>query len=120
MADGTEDDDNEMTWTYSKETKQILDYKCKKAIATDADGNEIAYWYTEKIKPAHTDDKSALAQLPGLAMEYVVDREGMIMTFTASKLKTSLDSATKKEKFKFEIPEGYTEMTYDEFTSMGM
>jgi GLPGLI family protein len=120
MAEGEDVEDIEMTWTYSKETKKILDYTCKKAIGTDTDGNEIAYWYTEKIKPANTDNNSALAKLPGLALEYEVDREGMIMTFTASKVKTSLDSATKASKFSFAIPEGYTEMTYDEFTSMGM
>ncbi len=117
---GDDDEELEMTWTFTKETKKILNYKCKKAIGTDADGEEIVYWYTEKIKPVNTDDNSALAQLPGLALEYEVDREGMTMTFTASVVKTSLDSATKTSKFSFEIPEGYTEMTYDEFTSMGM
>lgn len=109
----------EMTWSFTKETKKILDYKCKKAIGTDADGEEVIYWYTEEIKPANTDENSPLAQLPGLALEYEVDREGMIMTFTASKVKTSLDDATKASKFKMEIPEGYTEMTYDEFAASG-
>ena len=114
-----EDKDVEMTWTFTKETKKILDYKCKKAIGTDADGEEVIYWYTEKIKPASTDDNSPLAQLPGLALEYNVDREGMIMTFTASKVKTSLDSETKSSKFSMVIPEGYTEMTYEEFSAFG-
>ena len=114
------EDELEITWTYPKETKKILDYKCKKAIGTDADGEEVVYWYTEKIKAANTDENSPVAQLPGLALEYEVDREGMTMTFTASKVETSLDDATKESKFTMEIPEGYTEMTYDEFSNFGM
>lgn len=108
-----------ITWSFTKETKMILDYKCKKAIGTDDDGEEIIYWYTEKIKSINPDKNSAVAQLPGMALEYEIDREGMIMTFTASKVKTSLDEATKATKFTFDIPEGYTEMTYDEFSGMG-
>ena len=77
----------------------ILDYTCKKAIGTDDDGEEIIYWYTEKIKSVNPDRKSAVAQLPGMALQYEIDREGMIMTFTASKVKTSLDEETKSAKF---------------------
>ena len=116
---GAEDEEAAITWSYKKETKKILNYTCKKAIGTDEDGEEVIYWYTEKIKPANTDKNSAVAQLPGLALQYEIDRDGMIMKFTASIVKTSLDKETKATKFKFEIPEGYTELTYEEFSSFG-
>ena len=119
---GADDEEEEVniTWSFTKETKMILDYTCKKAIGTDDDGEEIIYWYTEKIKSVNPDRKSAVAQLPGMALQYEIDREGMIMTFTASKVKTSLDEETKSAKFTFDIPEGYTEMTYEEFSGMGL
>lgn len=110
----------EPTVTLTKEKKEIAGYKCKKAIITDADGNEMEYWYTEDIKTVTTDKKAAISKLPGLALQYAVDREGMMMSFTAKTVETSLDKETIKEKLSLEIPEGYEEMTYEEFTSMGM
>ncbi len=110
----------EPTVTLTKEKKEIAGYKCKKAIITDADGNEMEYWYTEDIKTVTTDKKAAISKLPGLALQYAVDREGMVMSFTANTVETSLDKKTIKEKLSLEIPEGYEEMTYEEFTSMGM
>ena len=114
-----EEEVEDPTVTLTKEKKEILGYKCKKAIITDADGNEMDYWYTEEIKTISTDSKSTISKLPGLALEYSVDREGMMMSFTAKKVKTSLDEATKESKLSMEIPDGYEEMTYEEFTSMG-
>lgn len=114
-----EEEVEDPTVTLTKEKKEILGYKCKKAIITDADGNEMDYWYTEEIKTISTDSKSTISKLPGLALEYSVDREGMMMSFTAKKVKTSLDDATKESKLSMEIPDGYEEMTYEEFTSMG-
>ena len=56
--------------------------------------------------------------LPGLAMEYSVDKDGMLMTFTVSKVDTQLDQATKTDKFSLAIPYGYETMSYKEFTSL--
>ena len=109
----------EPTIELTKETKKILGYKCKKAIITDADGNEMDYWYTEEIKAISTDENATVSKLPGLALQYTVDRDGMIMSFTATKVETKLDAATIKAKLTLEIPEGYEVMTYEEFTSFG-
>lgn len=117
MAEEEEDPEFEVTLT--KETKKIAGYKCKKAIITDSEGNEVEYWYTEDIKTTTTDSKSPVAQLPGQALEYSTDRNGLIMSFTATKVSTSLSAEDKKSKFKMEIPAGYEEMTFEEFTSMG-
>ncbi|MDG1331624.1 MAG: DUF4412 domain-containing protein [Crocinitomicaceae bacterium] len=118
--DVKEEEAPEYTVTLTKEKKEIAGYKCKKAVVTDEDGNEMEYWYTEEIETATTDSKSAIAQLPGLALEYSTDREGLVMSFTASKVETSLDNATKASKFEMTVPDGYEEMTFEEFSSMGM
>lgn len=109
----------EPTVTLTKETKEIAGYECKKAIITDADGNEMEYWYTEEISTVTTEKNSAVSKLPGLALQYTVDREGMLMSFTASVVETTLDEETIDAKLSLEIPEGYEELTYEEFTSMG-
>ncbi len=114
-----EDETPETTITLTKEKKTILGYKCKKAIITDEEGNEMEYWYTEEISTISTDKQSAIAKLPGLPLEYSVDRNGMIMSFTATVVKKSLDASTIEEKFSMAIPDGYEELTYEEFSSMG-
>lgn len=114
-----EEEVEEPTIKLTKEKKVILGYNCKKAIITDADGNEMDYWYTEDIQTVSTDNKSATAKLPGLALEYSVDRDGMLMSFTATQVETSLDTATENEKLSLVIPDGYEEMTYEEFSSFG-
>lgn len=103
----------------TKEKKTIAGYKCKKAIVTDEEGDEMIYWYTEDIKVNTPDNKSALAQLPGQALEYSVDKNGLLMNFAATKVETSLSAEDKKTKFSMEIPEGYEEMTFEEFSQMG-
>lgn len=114
-----QEEEPEYTVTLTKEKKEIAGYKCKKAIVTDENGDEMVYWYTEDIKTNSTDSKSVLAQLPGQALEYGVNKNGLVMNFTATKVDTSLDSAEKKSKFNMEIPQGYEEMSLEEFTSMG-
>jgi GLPGLI family protein len=114
-----EEEEPEIDIELTNEKKEIAGYKCKKAIIKDADGNEMEYWYTEDIKTTTTDAKSAAAKLPGQALEYSMNNQGLVMSFTATKVETSLSAADKKEKFNMEIPAGYDEMTFEEFTSMG-
>jgi GLPGLI family protein len=114
-----EEEEPEYKVELTKEKKTIAGYKCKKAIVTDEDGDEMEYWYTEDIKTNTPDSKSVLAQLPGQALEYSIDKNGMLMSFKASKVETTLSSADKKEKFSMAMPEGYEEMTFEEFSAMG-
>ncbi|MEJ6798988.1 MAG: DUF4412 domain-containing protein [Crocinitomicaceae bacterium] len=107
----------ESTVTLKKDKKTILGYKCKKAIITGADGNETVYWYTDKISAISTDKTSSISQLPGMPLEYAVDRDGMVMTFIATIIELKLDEAAKASKFSFTIPEGYEKMTYEELSS---
>jgi GLPGLI family protein len=99
--------------------KVILGYKCKKAIVIDANGQEMDYWYTEEIKTVSTEKNSAINKLPGLALEYAMNRDNTLMTFKATVVEKSLDNATIKEKLSLKIPEGYEEVSYQEYTSAG-
>lgn len=119
MGTDAEDDTPEPNITITNETKKIAGYKCKKAIITDEDGDEMEYWFTEEIKTVTTDNKSAISKLPGLALQYTVNKNEMLMSFTATKVETKLDAKIRKEKFTMEIPEDYEEMTYEEFSSLG-
>lgn len=114
-----EDDTPDVTVKLVKGKKEIAGYNCKKAIITDEDGNDMEYWYTEEISTVTTDKNSAISKLPGLPLEYSVDRDGMTMSFTASDVKQSLDANTISKKLTLTIPDGYEEMTYEEFSSFG-
>ena len=117
---GTDEDDSDenVTVTRSKETKTIAGYKCKKAVLLDEEGNEITYWYTDKIKANTKGQDNFNNKIPGFPLEYSVNNEGMLMTFTATVVEKKLDN--KSALFAIEIPAGYQEMTYEEFSSMGM
>jgi len=101
---------------YSDETKKIAGYDCKKAIYTtkDAEGEdqEMEVYYTEDI-PSEANDK--LPGLKGYPLEYTINSSGMLMTLTAKTV-----SKEKVSKKLFLIPDGYEEMTMEDFMkSMG-
>ena len=101
---------------YSKETKTIAGYECKKAtyITKDEAGEdqELEVFYTEEI-PSEANDK--LPGLKGYPLEYAVNAQGMLMTLAAKSV-----SKEKVSKKLFEIPEGYEEMSMEDFMkSMG-
>ena len=103
----------------TEETKVILGYKCKKAIVTNPNGMQIDYWYTDEIQTVATNPSDVTAKLPGVCLKYYTDTDGMLMTFTATLVEESLDKETLKEKFTMEFPDGYKEMSYEEFSTMG-
>lgn len=117
---GTDEDDSDenITVTLLKETKTIAGYKCKKALLLDDEGNEITYWYTDKIKANTKGQDNFNSKIPGFPLEYSVNNEGMLMTFSASVVDKSLEN--EEQLFAIEIPEGYEKMTYEEFSSFGM
>lgn len=77
----------------------------------------MGYWFTEEIQTISTDKSAVTSKLPRLALEYSVDPDGLIMTFTATSVDQKLDSKSKTKKFSFDIPEEYEEMTYEDFSS---
>lgn len=104
-------------YKYDDKTKKLAGYKCKHAVMVIEDENgetsEMDVYYTEDI-PAAANDK--LKGLKGFPLEYTIVSQGLTMTVSAK--------SVAKEKIassEFEIPEGFTKMTMDEFkASMGM
>lgn len=107
--------------TITKETKTIAGYKCTKAIVKSDDGNEVTVWFTEEIPALGGANNKTGADIPGFPMEYTIDGGNeMVMTMSVSKVEK-----TKVADSEFEIPEGYEEMTMEEFqnsmpATMGM
>jgi GLPGLI family protein len=116
----SEDDEEEVEKPEIKfynETKQILGYKCKKAESISKDGKKTTFWYTDKIEIATEGQSSINADLPGIALEYESNDNGLLMKFTV----VDIDKKIKdKSVFSLDIPEGYNEMSWETFKSMGM
>ena len=91
--------------------KEILGYKCYKALLKSKDGSAISTYVTDEIKTSKLDFFNEM--LPGLdafPLEYSIENTGMVMIFSAQEFNTKVSSDV------FEIPaEGYTEMTMEEF-----
>ena len=97
--------------------KKVAGYDCKKAIITDTEGNEIVYWYTEKFKLSDPGQSNAQGQIPGIALAFEMDQQGMVMSYIATSVEESIKD---KSVFKMVIPDGYEKMTMEEMKSMGM
>lgn len=117
IAISTEDieDENkvEPTIEYLDETKDIAGYSCKKAIyKMMKDGVEVVFdvYYTEDL-PAEANTQ--FKGIEGFPMEYVIESQGMIITYSAIEV-----SEDKIDKSLGEIPKGYEQMTYEEFMEM--
>ncbi len=116
-APSDEDEIKEPTYKYDDKTKKLAGYKCKHAIMIIEDENgeeaEMDVYYTEEI-PASANDK--LKGLKGFPLEYMINSQGMVMTVTAKSVSKEKIAASE-----FEIPEGFSKMTMEEFkSSMGM
>ena len=87
----------------SSETKQILDYTCKKATITSEEGTVVTVYFTDELGTGsiYFDDPQ-FSTIDGLMLEFEIPNEGMTMKFTAISVeKKNLSDSD------FEIPEGY-------------
>jgi GLPGLI family protein len=99
------------------ETKVILGYTCKKAIIYTEEDVELVYWYTEEITPKDGSlGKYVKKEVPGLALEFSVEQPQMTMVFVATEFKEKVKET--KGMFDIEVPEGYTEKTFEEISNM--
>jgi GLPGLI family protein len=101
------------------ETKVIHGYTCKKAVMTDPEGDVSNFWVTEDIVVSKKGQSSLSEEVPGFPLLFEINKNGLVMTMTASKVETSLPKKSK-ELFSMQVPEGYKEMTMDELKQMGM
>ena len=99
------------------ETKEILGHTCKKAIIYGENDMEFVYWYTEDFQPSEEILGSMIKKgLPGMPLEFSIDRPEMKMKYTAIDLKEKVEKP--KQKFDLTIPEGYSEKSFDEIEKM--
>ncbi|SFU30615.1 GLPGLI family protein [Pustulibacterium marinum] len=102
----------------TNKTKTILGYLCKHAIVTGKDGSVSDVYYTEKLNNLDIDgaNQVAISGVDGLPLEYVTKAHGATITVTVEGIE---ENTVKASDFMSSIPEGYTEVTYEQLTSMG-
>jgi GLPGLI family protein len=105
--------------TLFEETKTIAGYICKKAMLTDADGNESIYWYNEEIQVSKKGQSYLNEKIPGFPLEYELNQGPMKMLLTVDSFELKLQKKSK-ELFTMNIPEGYDILTMEELKNMGM
>ncbi|MBN8667414.1 MAG: hypothetical protein J0M30_07910 [Chitinophagales bacterium] len=102
-------------FTYLDEYKEILGYKCQKAVGKLKDGSEFTVFYTPDLIPENKDFQYANKGLNGLAMEYESSLGKIKVVYTVSKISFNIVPASK-----FDLPKsGYRVMTYEESMKLG-
>lgn len=118
----SEDNMDGVTVTYDKsDTKEILGYKCHKAIISSPEmqGAEITVYVTEEISiTADIIQGISGDKINGFPLEYSIGAPGMQMVYSTVEIKDKVDASV------FNInTDGYEEMTMEEFqkqmSSMG-
>lgn len=93
-----------MTISITNETKTILGYECKKAVATLKNGNNFTIYYAPAIMPSAIENPYEFKNIPGFVFEYEMPGEkGNKIIFSATQINFNPVPASK-----FEIPKtGY-------------
>lgn len=101
----------------TSETKEILGYKCTKAIMTsdDAETGPITMWFTKDIAANTTGQNYFNSEMPGFPMSFQISQSEMTIDMTV----TSIEKKVDKKVFSMEIPEGYEVKTEEEMMMMG-
>ncbi len=95
---------------YKTETKTILGYNCKLAIATLNDGTTFRVYYTTDIAFQSKDYGAQFTGLPGVPLEYESTLGKMKVTYIADKINFDPVMASL-----FDLPKsGFREITYEE------
>ena len=94
------------------ETKEILGYTCKKAIVKVKDsGQDLTVFYTDELSTGLENTSNPIFKdIDGLMLEFSLEQNGINMHFTA----VNIDKKKVSDN-EFEIPEGYEEVTQEEF-----
>src|SRR5690606_38083801 len=75
-----EENVNETEVTLVDETKEIQGYNCKKAIATNEEGQESVIWYTEDLAINKLGQNYLNRQVPGFPLEFEINQGEVKMT----------------------------------------
>ncbi len=99
-------------------TETVLGYKCNKAKVITNEGQEMLVYYTKTIKPLTIPgaDKIFVEGIDGMPIKYEMEIQGSAIAVT---LESLTEGSVKVGDFSYEIPEGYTELTYQQLSQMG-
>jgi len=101
---------SDIKFDLENETRTIAGFTCKKAVAKLADGRNFVVFYAPDLVPANREYDPTFTNLPGLAVEYVIETPKMKFKYTLSKI--SFDPVLVS---RFDFPKsGYRVMTYEE------
>jgi|SRR5690554_1031580 len=100
------------------ESKEIIGYKCKKAIVTFENDFVSEVWYTEDIVPGLRGGQFLFDEIKGLPLEMNSKSFGMDMQMEAYEFKGKLSKKDIQQKFSFDIPKGYTLKTAEDLKQM--
>lgn len=100
------------------ESKEIIGYKCKKAIVTFENDFVSEVWYTEDIVPGLRGGQFLFDEIKGLPLEMSSKSFGMDMQIEAYEFKGKLSKKDIQQKFSFDIPKGYTLKTAEDLKKM--
>ena len=80
-----ENDNYQLEFKETNETKEIAGYKCKKLIATLADDPTVKFdvYYTEELNVTSPNFTNPYFKIKGMPMEYRLKKFGLELTFTA-------------------------------------
>jgi GLPGLI family protein len=100
--------------TFTKDTKVIAGYKCKKAIVTLPETKQkFDVFYTKDIDIKNPNWSSPFREIDGVLMEYQIKRYNVEMRFTAKSV-----TDTKVEDAIFELPGDYKKISKKEMDEM--
>ena len=104
------EDAKDLEITYDrKDTKKIAGFECYRADIKMASGDTLIAYVTQQIKPEGSYFDKAFKGIDGFPLEYTMGAQGIMMTYTALEVSDAIDQKA------FEIPEGYEEMSLEEF-----
>jgi GLPGLI family protein len=100
---------------FENDFKNILGYKCQKAVGTLRSGEEFTVYFTPSLVPLSQDFQYSIRSLPGLALEYESVIGKSRVTFTATNISFNPVPAAK-----FDLPKsGFRVLSYQESKSSG-
>ncbi len=107
-------EDYKLTFEYTKETKEIAGFKCKKAIATKVNdpSQKFDVWYTEEINVKSPNFSNPYGEIKGMLMEYRLQKFDLELTFKAISV---TDEKIPAETFS--LPAYYNIVTVDSMKS---
>ena len=102
------DDAKEIVYD-KKDTKEIVGFKCYKAIITMNDGSKNTFYVTDAIAPQAPSSPEAKVKLAGYPLEMTIQTAQGNMVMTATKFSKEIPADA------FKVGEGFTKVTMEEF-----